>query len=943
MSEATASRLYSLLPELYRWRDEQQGKPLQALLTILERELHTLEADSEAMYDNWFIQTCDNWVVPYLADLLSIRDQVVQIDYLPFTQRRRVANTLAYRRRKGTVAVLEQVLWDVTNWHVRAVEFYQLLATTQHVQHLQHDQVVSVSLKDMAALAALESPFSVLPRSSDIRSAVSSTTTIETTANQPVTHNPAPRTTNGTYNPHNLGLFFWRLRPYPVNRGFPKAYSEQNDDQRAQNSEPTSLFTFSPTGHDTQFLNRPQSFLALEQQATAVNMPILITRAELAADLADYRRRYQEQPLEQLPLKSTYYGAERSFNITDLRQINLCTMQGEPQELTALNQGVLTNKLRGALAKTGLVLSQIVYVRPIQPNQQWLLEDTVQGKSYRLENEVGKLYVVCIQQQILPCNIRSTDLSRWQNQALETLQKYYVAEIALFTLDPSFVNDLDAESLSEALREQFGEKGVTLSENAKLTIEEKASKWLITDIWKRYTIRQEAERLQVYDATGTDLVAIDPELGRLAFLDPHATCKAEEIRVDYTYGFSGDVGGGPYPRHFAVDSSWQSYCEILVAVGCTTSKLEEVTQESRVLVAGSVACALALWNRYCEQVADNPRALIRILDNGIYAMDEATGCDKAEPTIRLPEGAEVAIVAEDGVQPTLVGANQQFEIAFQLPKATPALMATPLAQAPDVGEEAPVMDRKLLLSGLRLVGQVVVGEVASPRINALDLVIEHCSLLEGGLDVKLEPENAPALSLSLLQSIVGPLRMPTNVARLEIVESIVDHQLGSQTINPTTQVEYALDGPAATIARTTIFGKVQVEGALQADAVLFTEPVTVNQPAKDGKSVLRYCYLPAGSQVPACDTCLHEDEKPEECKNCLGNIARPVFSSQRYGRPGYAQLSKLSAVEILTGAGKIAEIGVFSQLYQPQRAANIQTMLEEYLPLGLDAGVFHVT
>jgi len=171
MSQAISKRLLNLLPELYRWRDEQQGDPLQGFLSIFEYELHRLEADMEAMYDNWFIQTSDNWVVPYLADLLGVRDEIVQIDYLPFTQRRRVANTLAYRRRKGTVAVLEQVLWDVTNWHVRAVEFYRLLGATQHLQHLQADQIVTVNLQDMAGLAALESPFSLLPRGGDMRTA----------------------------------------------------------------------------------------------------------------------------------------------------------------------------------------------------------------------------------------------------------------------------------------------------------------------------------------------------------------------------------------------------------------------------------------------------------------------------------------------------------------------------------------------------------------------------------------------------------------------------------------------------------------------------------------------------------------------------------------------------------------------------------------------------
>lgn len=34
-----------------------------------------------------------------------------------------VANTLAYRRRKGTALVLEQLARDVTGWPATAVEF----------------------------------------------------------------------------------------------------------------------------------------------------------------------------------------------------------------------------------------------------------------------------------------------------------------------------------------------------------------------------------------------------------------------------------------------------------------------------------------------------------------------------------------------------------------------------------------------------------------------------------------------------------------------------------------------------------------------------------------------------------------------------------------------------------------------------------------------------
>jgi len=75
------------------------------------------------MYDNWFIETCEDWVVPYIGALLG----------LPALQpvpgigggRSIVANTIGYRRRTGTAAVLELVARDVTGWQARAVEYLE--------------------------------------------------------------------------------------------------------------------------------------------------------------------------------------------------------------------------------------------------------------------------------------------------------------------------------------------------------------------------------------------------------------------------------------------------------------------------------------------------------------------------------------------------------------------------------------------------------------------------------------------------------------------------------------------------------------------------------------------------------------------------------------------------------------------------------------------------
>jgi hypothetical protein len=44
-SLTTSDRLYNLLPVVYRLRDAEQGEPLRALLSIINDELATVEAD----------------------------------------------------------------------------------------------------------------------------------------------------------------------------------------------------------------------------------------------------------------------------------------------------------------------------------------------------------------------------------------------------------------------------------------------------------------------------------------------------------------------------------------------------------------------------------------------------------------------------------------------------------------------------------------------------------------------------------------------------------------------------------------------------------------------------------------------------------------------------------------------------------------------------------
>src|SRR5205814_8691618 len=64
-------RLYDLLPVVYRQRDVAQGQPLRDLLRVIAEQVNLIENDIASMYDDWFIETCRDWVVPYIADLVG--------------------------------------------------------------------------------------------------------------------------------------------------------------------------------------------------------------------------------------------------------------------------------------------------------------------------------------------------------------------------------------------------------------------------------------------------------------------------------------------------------------------------------------------------------------------------------------------------------------------------------------------------------------------------------------------------------------------------------------------------------------------------------------------------------------------------------------------------------------------------------------------------------
>lgn len=159
-------RLYAMLPALYRMRDAAGGEPLRALLSVLESQLQALEDDIEGLYETWFIETCPEWAIPYIAELLDVQALPPRQAVSP---RAHVANTAHYRRRKGTLGVLPALGQSVTGWPVRAVEGRALLGRTQHVAHPQLASLRTPSLRRRQGRARVDGPFDTAQHTLDVR------------------------------------------------------------------------------------------------------------------------------------------------------------------------------------------------------------------------------------------------------------------------------------------------------------------------------------------------------------------------------------------------------------------------------------------------------------------------------------------------------------------------------------------------------------------------------------------------------------------------------------------------------------------------------------------------------------------------------------------------------------------------------------------------------
>lgn len=263
-----ADQLFALLPTVYRNRDATVGDPLQALYAVLAQQLGIVEDNIEQLYDDQFIETCAPWAIPYIGDLIGY-NSVYEIASASFDSRAEVANTIGYRRRKGTLLALEQLSADVSGRAAVAVEEFRHLITTESMRLVRPRHSTTVNLRHGSALDRFGTAFDTRSRRVDVRRIAPR---VRSAANP----DPAPLDIAlhgpGRYNIPNIAIHLWRWKSRPVVNAPAFPIGE-------------GCYMFSPLGQNIPLFSQPSARASFSGLTTRMDVPQPIGRREFATSL----------------------------------------------------------------------------------------------------------------------------------------------------------------------------------------------------------------------------------------------------------------------------------------------------------------------------------------------------------------------------------------------------------------------------------------------------------------------------------------------------------------------------------------------------------------------------------------------------------------------------------------------------------------------------------
>lgn len=266
--------------------------PLQSLMMLIAEQVAAVEEDLSQLYDDEFIETCSDWVIPYIGDLIGYQS-VHGVAAAVASPRAEVAHTISLRRRKGTILALEQLARDVTGWGAHAVEFFKLLSDTQYMNHIRLHNHYAPDLRSWKPQAYMDTGFDATAHTVDVRRIA-----VE----------------RGRYNIQNIGIFLWSINSYLL----------ANSPSVAAPASPSGgiCLRFNPLGRDMPLFNLPVSQGSdITAPANPSNVPDRLLRRVLCQDI-------------QTGAGAVYYGAGKSLVIllngipVSPYQLQICNLSG---------------------------------------------------------------------------------------------------------------------------------------------------------------------------------------------------------------------------------------------------------------------------------------------------------------------------------------------------------------------------------------------------------------------------------------------------------------------------------------------------------------------------------------------------------------------------------------------------------------------------------------
>lgn len=768
--------LYQLLPAFYRIDDAKQGYPLRALMDLVSRQAELLRQDISGLWDDFFIETCAQWVIPYIGDLVSNR----ALNPVVRGSRADVAKTIYYRRRKGTLPMLEELARDVTGWGAHAVAFFQMLGWTQNLNHLRlqaapnpslrnptaWDRVGTVHIRNLDAMDRLNGPFDITTHTVDVR---------------PVS------TLEGWYNIRNIGFFLWRLTSYPVDHSDPRP-------------SPVAVnygYHFSPLGNRTPLFTLPDTMLAANALADEFHVPGPIRRMAFDEDLNAYKSQAAAAGYVNLPATSRFFGPGKSLTIyrggasvspLDVVCADLSNWDRPPSAFSGLFSGNLAAfaglsaaapQLNVTIGSEGPHVAAIGGSPTTRPAAALALQQAIRAASANPGFAGARVMVVGSQLLVIPGTRGAAIVFAATGADATTVHELALDAASAQTVDGILSGDLTdfptlvapapqvsvtiagdgphvaafaapanladaAVKLAAAIQ---GAAATPAFTGAQVLVLENRLLVLPGIMGQPIVIRRNAgdpataEQLKLSPKIGVDVV-----LGRFAFAIGDEPANAPEVR--YTYGFSDNIGGGPYDRRRPPQTLGQPAPAVPDTVA-NPQALGLLLEVSPTLPPSptnfhTIGAAIAAW-----VAAANPATVIQIDDSRSYP---------EVLNINLPAGSQLTIQAKNLERPTLLGditanaagGSARFRVDGLWIEGQMHIQG-------DLGELR--LAHATLVPGIRLDEQGVPKVPDTPSLivdqsdTNLTCQIDHC--ISGSLMI---PEAAGQIALSVNDSIIDTSR-----------------------------------------------------------------------------------------------------------------------------------------------------------------------------------------